>query len=122
MGYDLKIKTKRGDNFAENYIDLVFDGQKLLLSSDTEMLSNAIAKSLISPEYPNQYGVNLNQYIGNKMLPDYLNYIKYKIVNDILVIEKLYDKNFKDIIVNISSDINKMKIKIIVDSELEVEL
>jgi len=122
MGYDLKIKTKRGDNFAENYIDLVFDGQKLLLSSDTEMLSNAIAKSLISPEYSNQYGVNLNQYIGNKMLPDYLNYIKYKIVNDILVIEKLYDKNFKDIIVNISSDINKMKIKIIVDSELEVEL
>ena len=122
MGYDLKIKTKRGDNFAENYIDLVFDGQKLLLCSDTEMLSNAIAKSLISPEYPNQYGVNLNQYIGNKMLPDYLNYIKYKIVNDILVIEKLYDKNFKDIIVNISSDINKMKIKIIVDSELEVEL
>jgi len=122
MGYDLKIKTKRGDNFAESYIDLVFDGQKLLLCSDTEMLSNAIAKSLISPEYPNQYGVNLNQYIGNKMLPDYLNYIKYKIVNDILVIEKLYDKNFKDIIVNISSDINKMKIKIIVDSELEVEL
>lgn len=122
MKYDLKIKTKRGDNFAENYIDLVFDGQKLLLSSDIEMLSNAIAKSLISPEYPNQYGVNLNQYIGNKMLPDYLNYIKYKIVNDILVIEKLYDRNFKDIIVNISSDINKMKIKIIVDSELEVEL